>query len=338
MNVHRSVSLALCVMCFAIVNESVGADPPAKPAVRLPFASPFAGPPLAMVTRGENTWLGDFDKKGNFIRDPTFPANYYRNGGSVMHRFVICDGYQILGYEHRSGRLMKGTMVAGVNRAVVAGVKTRTIFSYFVPEIGSEIIDIKTVDLKNPDPDRRVWNMPELIPAYEAARKRKYGDRPVPKAPDPPPAGTPAGWEFVPFSKLDTDVFGFKLKQPKPPTYARAIGEFVEFGHLSDQGDFVPDPDLPMVTRAGVLGRLRSDRFAVPRYYTLPIPQRAEDTTEDVYEYRAGRLIKGQLQLTGNFVPELGSKVLDFKEYNPNWDRRIYNLPGVLRKIPEQKP
>jgi hypothetical protein len=38
------------------------------------------------------------------------------------------------------------------------------------------------------------------------------------------------------------------------------------------------------------------------------------------------------LQKTGNFVPELGSTIIDFKDYDPIADRRrIYNLPGVLR-------
>jgi hypothetical protein len=233
---------------------------------------------------------------------------------------------------------------------MVAGGKPGSLFCYVVPELGSTVLDIKDVDLKHPDPDRQVWNMPELIPAYETARKQKYGG-PVPKAPDPPKAGTPAGWEFIPFSKLDTDVLGHKLKQVKPvkpPTYIRAIGEFVEFGHLSDEGDFVPDPDLPMVTRSGILGGVRYNGelsynrplTGIPRYYTVPsraVPGRerqAEDGPEDVYEFRAGRLIKGALYISGNFIPELGSKVIDFKDFDPAHERRrIYNLPGILRPI-----
>lgn len=41
------------------------------------------------------------------------------------------------------------------------------------------------------------------------------------------------------------------------------------------------------------------------------------------------------LQKNGNFAPEIGSKVIDFKDYDPSppRKRRIYNLPGVLRKV-----
>lgn len=78
-------------------------------------------------------------------------------------------------------------------------------------------------------------------------------------------------------------------------------------------------------------------------YYTLPA--RKEDVwnknrndTEEVYEFRSGRLIKGTLQKTGNFVPELGSRILDFKDYDPLSKRRIYNLPGVLRRVEKKEP
>src|SRR2546423_1547362 len=79
------------------------------------------------------------------------------------------------------------------------GTMVRKPLGLVVPEIGSTILDIKDIDLKKPD--RFVWNIPEVMPAYVAERIRKHGDRPAPKAPEPPKAGTPAGWEFIPFSK-----------------------------------------------------------------------------------------------------------------------------------------
>jgi hypothetical protein len=340
MNLSRSMIFILSGLCCALVTEAGGADPQAKPVVRpIPygFLGHNDGPPLAMVFRGHLTWLGDFDNDGNFIRHPGCSANLGANGGSLLPRFVMCGGYQHFVYEHRSGRLIKGTMVIGPR-------EVGKFFCIVVPEIGSTILDVKDVDLKNPDPDRQVWNMPELVPKYDAARKRKYGDKPVPAPPDPPKAGTPAGWEFTPFSQLGTNLLGFKAPPGKQIKHARAIGDVVEFGHLSDEGEFIPDPDLPVVSRSGIIGPMKFDFYSEPRYYTVPaqaVPGRErqeKDGPEEVYEYRSGRLIKGKLHLTGNFVPELGSKIIDFKDYDPSppRQRRIYNLPGVLRRVEEK--
>ena len=334
MNVYRPLVFTLSALCCALASESRSADPSARQPLRPLPLFPGDGPPLAMVMRGQLTWLGDFDKDGNFIRHPRCPANLGANGGSLLPRFIRCIDIQSFVYEHRSGRLIKGTMVAGG--------KVANFFCIVVPELGSTVLNIKDIDLKKPDPDRRVWNMPEYMPAYEAARIRKYGDKPAPKAPEPPKAGTPVGWELIPFSKLDTDLFGRKIQQVKPPKYARVIGDDVEFGHLSDEGEFFPDPDLPSISRAGIRTPIKDDPFGVPRYYTVPHPPwdrgpkqegQKESDPEPVYEFRSGRLIKGMLQATGNFVPELGSKVTDFKDYDPNERRRIYNLPGVLRPV-----
>jgi len=348
MNAFQLVFFATGALFFAMAAVPGDASPPQKPAFRdIPYGLPLNdGAPLAMILRGQRTWLGDFDKQGNFIRNPNCPANLGANGGSLLPRFVWCDGNQSFVYEHRSGRLIKATMVAERTG--------KKLSCYIVPEIGSTIVDIQDIDLKKPDPDRRIWNKQDLFPIYQAARIKKYGDNPLPKAPNPPKAGIPPGWEFIPFSQLDTAILNGKVKPSKPalpvkpPMYIRAIGEFVEFGHLSDQGDFVPNPDLPMVARSGILGNVHfsgqisynNPLIGIPRYYTIPQPakpgvqRQEEDGPEEVYEYRAGRLIKGKLQLSGNFVPELGSKIIDFKEIDPQTERRrIYNLPGILRPV-----
>jgi hypothetical protein len=317
---RRSFVLAFSVVCCALASQWGNADPPDKPKVRpVPFRD-SDGPPLAMVQRGQLTWLGDFDKDGNFIRHPTCSPGLGGAGGSGLPRFVYCMSPEWLVYEHRSGRVVKGTMV-------------RKPFGVVVPEIGSTIIDIKDVDLKKPD--RAVWNMPEVMPAYVAERIRKHGDNPEPKAPEPPKAGTPAGWKFTPFSKLDTDLLGRKVQPGQLLKHARAIGDVVEFGHLSDEGEFIPDPDLPVVSRAGILGPVAFDPWAVPRYYTVPrLDKDQKVRSVPTYEYRSGRLIRGDLHESGNFVPELGSKVIDFKDFDPEKEpqRRIYNLPGELKK------
>ncbi len=54
---------------------------------------------------------------------------------------------------------------------------------------------------------------------------------------------------------------------------------------------------------------------------------------KNVYEFRSGRLIKGELNWNGYFIPEIGSKVLDFKDYHYRPDGpRIWNLPGRFEK------
>jgi hypothetical protein len=58
-----------------------------------------------------------------------------------------------------------------------------------------------------------------------------------------------------------------------------------------------------------------------------------------VYEFRSGRLIKGQLMPNGNFVPEAGSKVMKFEDYRYSPDDAIYiwNLPGYFKKKDDKK-
>jgi hypothetical protein len=178
-----------------------------------------------------------------------------------------------------------------------------------------------------------VWNLWETVPAFWTDERKMQFPRGLPNDHEPPAAGVPAGWKLVPFRQAYPD---------RPTWEVRVIGEIAEFGHLDDRGEFIPDYGLPIVSRSGLKGLIRSEPGGSPRYYTLPRPSwdtwperegPNRDAPEEVYEYRSGRLIKGTLQGSGNFVPELGSKVLDFKEYDPLTDRRrIYNLPGVLRK------
>lgn len=216
-------------------------------------------------------------------------------------------------YEHRSGRLIRGTMVKGV----------------FVPEIGSKVLDIKK-DFDVKKPDRIVYNLAETVSAFWTEERTKKFPRGLPNDPEPPAAGVPAGWKLVPFSE--------ETPNKQDPWQIRVIGEIAEFGHLDAQGEFIPDYSLPIIARSGILGAVRKDPTAFSsypwRFYTIPFDGawgRTEVDKEEVYEFRSGRLIKGTLHKTGNFVPELGSKILDFKEYDPRGRRRIYNLPGVLR-------
>jgi hypothetical protein len=57
-----------------------------------------------------------------------------------------------------------------------------------------------------------------------------------------------------------------------------------------------------------------------------------------VYEFRSGRLIKGEISATGDFVPEVGSKIIKFEEYKYSPDAPpIWNLPGYFKKVEKAK-
>jgi hypothetical protein len=263
--------------------------------------------PLSLVFRGDSTWLGEYDNDGNFIPDPQYPRNYSANGGvGPSPSYVMTNGGQHYAYEHRSGCLIRGTII---NKPT--GV--------FVPEIGTAIVDIKAVDLSKPD--RMVYNMAEHQPAFVAAMREMYGEGPVPKADDPVMSGTPSGYGY----QLFRDI----LPDHKSPVVVRVMGEVMELGRLSDEGEFQPEPDMPILKRM-MLPNPTPHMMSTSDTIVYNVPKKGLEK-EDVYEYRSGRLIKGILYASGNFAPEKGSKVLNFKEYDRDKsDRRIYNLPGRL--------
>ena len=66
----------------------------------------------------------------------------------------------------------------------------------------------------------------------------------------------------------------------------------------------------------------------------------AGSTPRKVYEFRSCVLIPGELRKDGNFVPEVGGKIIAFADYKYTPEAtRIWNLPGgfVLEKPPEPK-
>src|ERR1700687_4722718 len=75
-------------------------------------------------------------------------------------------------------------------------------------------------------------------------------------------------------------------------------------GHLDAAGNFLPMP--------GWVNKPRGQARSV-------IDRKIEilnwSPEKNVYEFRSARLIKGELDVKGYFVPEIGAKVIDFKEY-----------------------
>jgi hypothetical protein len=108
--------------------------------------------------------------------------------------------------------------------------------------------------------------------------------------------------------------------------------------------EFVPDTNRWVLMVQGErmsLGKLDSAGNYLPdgRYVSLGGGSLPDHTVlngravSPVYEYRSGRLILGEIDGFGNFVPKLDSKIIDFKEYKPGEGvPAIYNLPGKFVK------
>jgi hypothetical protein len=93
-------------------------------------------------------------------------------------------------------------------------------------------------------------------------------------------------------------------------------GKSDSLGKLDKEGNFHPDPRWINV-REG----------SYPSHAVLNFP------SGKAYEYRSGRLVLGELDEEGNFIPKLYSKVIDFKDYRfSETATRIYNLPGKFVK------
>jgi len=93
-------------------------------------------------------------------------------------------------------------------------------------------------------------------------------------------------------------------------------------GHLDKDGKFIPNGRT--YQKGQVQSSISAAEVGVP-LNMLP--------KKNVYEYRSGRLIKGEIDGNGKFVPEKGTKPMDFKDYNFRKDGpRIWNLPGYFEK------
>lgn len=95
-------------------------------------------------------------------------------------------------------------------------------------------------------------------------------------------------------------------------------------GHLDAKGNFVEDRQHPPRKPNAV-------PFSIPPFRVINYPTfwPPANGKEPVFEYRSGALIKGHLYTDGNFVPEVGSRVIRFEDYREVKDApRIYNLPG----------
>ncbi len=122
-----------------------------------------------------------------------------------------------------------------------------------------------------------------------------------------------------------------KEKKPNPLGYYEFISNTDRYvslegmnsyciGKLDLAGNFIPHKWFV---------NIRGDTSG-PGYHVLNYGSRKGK--EFVYEYRSARLIEGHMD-KGNFIPEVGTKVIDFQVYRYSEEApRIYNLPGRFVK------
>jgi hypothetical protein len=106
------------------------------------------------------------------------------------------------------------------------------------------------------------------------------------------------------------------------------MGDRHPIGKLDDAGNFIADKRYFDIRKGQPLSQIPPSR-------TINSPEQ-----KDVYEFRSGRLIPGDIDDKGNFIPTAGGSILDFKDYHYSPKApKIYNLPGkfVLKKKKDDK-
>jgi hypothetical protein len=120
---------------------------------------------------------------------------------------------------------------------------------------------------------------------------------------------------FLPIPRPTQDEYEFKLDSDRVVVIMR--GDYYLFGKLDKSGDFAE------TGKASITSGLSAGSSAILNHPFI--------RGRAVYEYRSGRLIKGMLDRSGAFVPEVSSKVIDFKDYRYSPDAiHIWNLPGTF--------
>jgi hypothetical protein len=124
----------------------------------------------------------------------------------------------------------------------------------------------------------------------------------------PPPGAGDSEYVFVPDTERLVEIWR---------------GGYVLIGKLDANGDFLEDPSL----------RHKRNVLLSPR----PVAELIDGNPGPAYEYRSGRLIKGEIREDGSFVPEAGSTVIQFTDYRYSPSAiPIWNLPGRFVKRGEE--
>jgi hypothetical protein len=117
---------------------------------------------------------------------------------------------------------------------------------------------------------------------------------------------------------LDSEQGGYEFVEDTDRWVAMIQGKTQSIGKLDREGNFIADALFVQLERQD------KPRSTDPDYLLLNAPAQ-----EGVYEFRSGRLILGDLDEDGNFVPRPARSVVDFKDYHYSSKApKIYNLPG----------
>jgi hypothetical protein len=124
---------------------------------------------------------------------------------------------------------------------------------------------------------------------------------------------------------------------------AAAIVLFADY-HPPTEYVFIPDTDryvaytwgrLVVMGKLDARGNLRVTHEGAPPdvgHHPAVVIMRYDVPTR-AYEFRSGRLILGEMQPDGNFVPEAGATVMRFEDYRYSPETtHIWNLPGYFRR------
>jgi hypothetical protein len=118
--------------------------------------------------------------------------------------------------------------------------------------------------------------------------------------------------------------FEFQEDTKRDVSIMRGKSQF--FGNWNSAGDFIRWPGSSEYS----VGQKYS---AMPPTAIRPANQPHGLSTENVYEYRSGMIVPGVLTQDGNFIPDLGGRVMALSDYLATDPRvSIYNLPGRIVK------
>jgi hypothetical protein len=264
-----------------------------------------------------NLRIGVVDQNGNFV--PWLNESLRARGGvwPAFMPLVHSKGGQSRNcYEHRSGSLIPGKLLD----------------TKFYPDYGTKLLLLSN-QIGPGKLDMLVYNRLESNADFWTKEKREKFPNGLP--PDEAPVTTysiPDGYKLLTFSKAYPEAFPVK-----DPFVIRVMGEVAEYGKLDQDGDFIPDYELPVIPKTTAPKEAKAAIHPEGKWRFIYNVPKDNLKTEAVYEFRGGRLIEGTLDNTGNFAPKPESTVLNFKNYRPKTDLRIYNLPGILVAVPPAK-
>ncbi len=182
-----------------------------------------------------------------------------------------------------------------------------------IPEIGGKIIDFK--NYKYSPTSRHIYNLPGRF--QEKAASGGGPSRPRDNSITAslplvlPLPSQPPGTEYVFI--------------PEPNKFVNwQIGKRQCYGNLDSDGNFLPDFSLDGKPVSG------------PGWLLQGVKDK-----QLLYEYRSGLLVPMVYERQRGVIPEIGGKIIDFKDYKYSPSARlIYNLPGYFRlqdKAPDKK-